>query len=223
MKNENHDELVAQQTRESIATRMEAFADEFLRLARLPRQAAVAESFSHSVHGIVARHPLTAADLEPLGKWLSGNADQFEQLAKTSEQKELAAAFRGFIREITSREVKDAFQRPLVNELVLDVEWEMAEGADNGVPFAHLSREDKKAYLAVAIDWSDYLDRGLGLEADRAAHIDRIIENVIAGKPREEWMGRNESLREKLAGMLDVRSDRVAKAAERQNDRGSER
>jgi len=223
MKKSALDDLAAQQTRESIAIRMEAFADEFERLASTAKQVALAESFSLSVHGIVARNPLTAADLEPLGKWLSGNGDQFEQMAKSPEQKQLAASFRGFIAEIGSQAVKDVLQRPLVNRLVADIQWELAEGASNGIPFAWLSHEDKKAYLVAAIDWTDCLDRGLELEPDTAARIDRITENAIAGKPCKEWMGRTDSLAERFRGLLNLPPDQPARTPEKEKDRGIER
>jgi hypothetical protein len=223
MRNARYDDLVAQQTRESIATRMESFADEFQRVARTAKQGALAESFSLSVHGVVARNPLTAADLEPLAQWLSSNGDQFEQLARTTEQKELVASFRGFIAEITGPAVKDALQSPLVNALVDEIKSGLAEGHTNGIPIAWLSDADKKEFLSIAIDWTDYINRGLDLRRDTAAHIDCIIDNAIAEKPCEQWMGRADPVAERFEELLNRPSDQAATAMEKEKQRGIER
>jgi len=121
MRNAKHDDLVAQQTRESIAIRMQSFGDEFERLASTATQSALATRFNDSAQEVV-RVPLTAAELQPLGEWLNGNRVQFEMVAKTTDQKQLVASFKEFIAEIDSTAVKAVFQRPLVNELVEEIE-----------------------------------------------------------------------------------------------------
>jgi hypothetical protein len=217
MAKSTRDDLAAHLTRESIATRMEAFADEFVRLARTAEQRELAERFSHAVD-LVTDHPLGAAEIGQLGEWLSDTCDHAEQVAMTREQKELVASFRTFVGEVTSCEVKDVFQRPLVNQLLDVMEWEMEEGHVNGIPLAHLSPEDRKGYMAGAIDWIDYLDRGLELEADRAAHIGRIIDNAISGKPRWQRMGPSEPPALGLGELRNHASDRMAVTPEMEND-----
>jgi hypothetical protein len=222
MRKATRDDLAAHQTRESIMTRLESFGDEFGRLASTAKQGAQAERFSNAAHE-VAQVPLTAAELQPLAEWLKGNGDQFEEQATTPEQKKLVAAFRGFIAEVNGPAVRDAFQRPLVNALVEDIKSAMADGHSNGIPLAWLSGEDKKEFLAVVIDWTDYINRGLDLEPDTAAHIDRIIDNAVAGKPCEQWMGRAGPPTLKLEDLRNHRSDQSAKAPEKENHRDIER
>jgi hypothetical protein len=223
MRNANHDDLVAHQARESIVIRMESFGDELERLASTAEQGAVAEGFRSAVQEVVQAGPLTAAELEPLGEWLKGYGDQFEQLARTAEQKQLAAAFREFAAEITSPPVKDVFQKPLVNELIGEIMSSLADGHSNGIPLAWLSDEDKREFLLVMIDWTDYINRGLDLESDTAAHIDRIIDNAIAGKSCDQWMGRTNPLALGMEDLLNHRSDQPAKAPEKEKHRDIER
>jgi hypothetical protein len=131
---------------------------------------------------------------------MKGYCDGFEKLARTPEQKTLAASFREFIYEVTSPAVKDAFQRPLVNGLVEEIKEAMAHGSTNGVPFARLSQEGKEEFLSFIIDWTDYLNRGLevGIGDEKTCEsIQCIIENAIAGKPSEHWIGQPESLTKK--------------------------
>jgi hypothetical protein len=222
MRNATYDELAAQQTRESIMKSMEFFADELQRLASTDRQVAVAGSFKDAVHE-VAQVPLTAAELQPLAEWLKDNSDQFEQLAGTPEQKQLVASFRGFIAEVSGPAVKDVFQKPLVGALIEDIKSEMADGHSNGIPLAWLSDEDRREYLTTAIDWTGYIDRGLDLEPDAAAHIERIIDNAIGGKPCEQGLGRTDPPALRLEDLLNHRSDQPAKAPEKAKDRGIER
>jgi hypothetical protein len=222
MKNSKYDDLVAHQTSQSIVMRMEFFGDEFQRLASTAKQGAVAERFKDAVHEVV-EVPLTAAELQPLAEWLKDYGDQFEQQARTPEQKMWVASFRGFITEITGPAVKDIFQKPLVNELIEEIESEMAYGHSNGIPLAWLSGEDKREFLGVTIGWTSYIDRGLALEPDTAAHIERIIDNAIAGKPSEQWIGRTDLPTLGLEDLLNYRSSQPAKAPEKANDRGIER
>jgi hypothetical protein len=195
MRNAKRDELAAQQTQESIAIRMESFGDEFDRLASTAGQGALAARFKDGVHDVVSV-PLTAADLQPIGEWLKGYGEQFELLAKTADQKKLAASFLEFVAEISSPEVKEVFQRPLVNELVEEITSALADGHSNGIPLAWLSDADKVEYLEMVIDWTDYINRGLDLKEDMAEHIRGIVDNAIAGKPCEQWVGQ--------AGPLDL-------------------
>jgi hypothetical protein len=198
MKKSSYDELAAHQTRESIKIRLESFSDEFERLARTAKQGVLAERFKVVVHDKdTSTVPMIAADLEPLADWMKGYADGFEELARTPEQKKLAASFREFIHEVTSPAVKDAFQRPLVNELVEEIKGAMADGSSNGVPFARLSQEGKEEFLSVVIDWTDYINRGLIVcigDEKTYEGIHRIIENAIAGKPSKHWMCQPEPL-----------------------------
>jgi hypothetical protein len=210
MGNAKLDDLFAHQTGESIMIRLESFADEFERVERTAKQGVLAESFKNAVHDIAKDGPLSAAHLEQLGDWLNGYVDGFERLASTSEQKELVASFSEFAKEITGPAVKDVFQKALVNELADEITMAMAEGSSNGVPFARLSREGKEEFLSDAIDWTDYIDRGLevsigdettyediaGIDQTRYEGIACIIDNAIAGKPSEQWMARTGSLAE---------------------------
>jgi hypothetical protein len=222
MRNAKYDDLVAHQTSESIVIRMESFGDEFERLASTAKQGAVAARFKDAVHE-VAEVPLTAAELQPLGEWLKGYGEQFEQLARTPEQEKLVASFRGFIAEIAGLAVKDIFQKPLVGGLIEEIKSAMADGHSNGIPLAWLSDEDRREFLGMAIDWTDYIDRGLDLEPDTAAHIERIIDNAIAGKPSEQWIGRTDPPALTLEDLRNHRADQPAKAPERAKDRDIER
>jgi hypothetical protein len=208
MKNAKHHDLAAQQTRESIAIRMESFGDEFVRLAHTAGQGALAARFSDAVGEIVSL-PLTAADLQPLGEWLKGYGAEFEQAARTAGQKQLAASFMEFSAEVSGPEVREVFQRPLVNALIEEITSALADGHSNGVPVAWLSDADRKEYLGVVIDWTDYIDRGLDLERDTAGHIERIVDNAIAGKPCEQWMGRCDPL-DLAAPCMEMRADEAA-------------
>lgn len=221
MRNAKHDDLVAQQTREYIAIRMESFAVEFKRLASTANLGALAERFSNAVHDVVSV-PLTAADVQPLGEWLKGYGEQFEQLASTADQKELVASFKGFSADVTGPAIKELFQRPLVNELVEEMKSALADGHSNGIPIAWLSDADRKEYLGVVIDWTDYINRGLELEPDTAAHIERIIENAVARKPCKELIGLAD-LAQGFDDRLSRQSAQPAIAPEKDKDRGIDR
>lgn len=198
MKKPSYDELAAHQTRESIVIRMQSFKDEFERLARTAREVSLVDQFKGAIHAEdIATVPWIAADLEPLAEWMKGYGDGFEELAQTPEQKNLAGSFRKFIDEITSPEVRDVFQRPLLNELVEEIKGAMANGSSNGVPFGRLLKEGKEEFLSVVIDWTDYINRGLIVcvgDEKTCESIHRIIENAIAGKPSERWIGQSPPL-----------------------------
>jgi hypothetical protein len=225
MKNPTLDDLSAQQARESIMIRLEAFADEFERVAATAKQRHLAGRFTAAVSEIPKGGPLTAAGLEPLGEWLKGYGDGFEELARTSEQKELATSFRKFVaQEVTNPEVNEVFQRPLRKELIDEISTAMAHGVNNGVPFAGLSKEGKKEFLSVVIDWTDYINRGLEVGRKKTCvGIARIVDNAIAGKPSEEWMGRPAPLAESYEKVLNRQAHQIAKTPEKGKDRGIER
>jgi hypothetical protein len=89
---------------------------------------------------------------------------------------------------VGSPAVREAFQRPLLNELVADIQAWM-QGSSNGVPFASLSPEGKRELLGVGIDWTDYIDRGLTFETEETWRgIEAIIDNAVAGKPADQWL-----------------------------------
>jgi hypothetical protein len=219
MRDATRDDLVAHQARESIMIRMESFGDEFERVARTVEQGVMAERFKNDVHDFAKGGPVTAADLGQLGEWLKEYSDQFVQLAGTAEQKKLAASFKEFVAEVASPETKEVFQRPLVNGLIEEITSALANGHSNGIPVAWLSDEDKRESLEIIIDWTDYINRGLDLERDMAGHIERIIDNAIAGKPSEQWMGRSDPLAERFGEMLNCPADETAKAPEKAKDR----
>jgi len=216
MKKSLYDELAAHQTGESIKSRMESFGDEFERLARTEEQVILAERFKSATHASdIATVPLIAADLEPLADWMKGYGNGFEKLARTTEQKKLVASFKEFIHEVASPAVKDVFQRPLVNELVEEIFGAMAERSSNGVPFARLSQEGKEEFLSVIIDWTDYINRGLIVSiGDEKTYegIHHIVENAIAGKPSEQWLGRTNPLALTLEDLLNHRIDQSTKS-----------
>ncbi len=222
MRNRSLADLLTHQTRESLAIRMESFADAFERLASTANQFAQADSYGQAVHK-VAKVPLTAAELPSLAAWLKSNCDKFEQTATTTEQKEQVAAFKEFIAEVSGPAVSDAFQRPLVNALVEDIQSALADGHRNGFPLAWLSDEDKRDYLATVIDWTDYINRGLDLGPDTAAHIDRIIDNAVSGKPAENWMGRTDQAADKFEEMLNRQPDQPANVQGKGKHRDLER
>jgi hypothetical protein len=241
-----YDALLAHQTGESILIRLEAFGDEFERLAKTAKQGVLAERFNVAVSDFAKGGPVTAADLEPLGKWLKGQGERFEALARTPEQEKLAASLREFISEINSAAVKEAFQTPMANELVEEIKEAMAEGSSGGVPFARLSQEGKQEFLSYVIDWTDFINRGLEVSiGDEKTYqgIGRIIDNAIAGKPCEQWLGGTEpaakhieassngqqrlkklttaDLKEASQGLPKEKTQ--SPAAERRKDRGIER
>jgi hypothetical protein len=185
------DELLLHQTREWIVGGLEAFADELERLAKTPKQGVQADRFQAAVQDLAAGGPLTAADFSGhtnFPGWLQCHAARFQELATTAPQQSLATSFRDFARQMSSPEMQDIFQRPLVNELVEDLQAWM-QGSSNGVPFASLSREGKRELLGVGIDWTDYLNRGLAVETKETSRgIAAIIDNAIAGKPSDQWL-----------------------------------
>jgi hypothetical protein len=220
MRNANRDDLAAHQTRKSIAIRLESFADELVRLANTTKQSSLAREFSSVADDIKYGEPLTAANLEPFGHYLKDLVDRFEHLATTAEQKDLAASFREFASEIAGHAVKDAFQRPLVNQLADEINKAMTTGSSNGVPFARLSKEGKEEFLSFAIDWTDYVNQGLAIEDDKTYQgIGRIIENALAGKPSEEWMGGPDPPALRLKDLLNRQNDQPARATEKEKDR----
>jgi len=212
-------DLKAHQTSEWIITRLESFGHEFERLARTAKQTGLAERFNNTVHDIAEARPLTAADHEPLWASLQDYGNRFEQLARTPEQKQLAAAFGGFIKEVAGPPVKDAFQKPLVNELIEELKAVMREGSSNRIPFSTLSLQGKKELLSVAVDWTNYFNRGLSLSGENETTrdgIERIIENAVAGNPSVKWMERAELLPMKLEEILDCQSTQHVKPAEKE-------
>jgi hypothetical protein len=223
MRNAQHDNLVAHQTRESIMTRMESFGDAFERAATTAQQDVIAERYKDDVHDFAESGPVTAADLEQLGKWLKHYGDQFAQLVTTPEQKMLAVSFEEFVADVASPEIKEALHRPLVNELVEEITSVMANGRSNGIPFASLSRAEQTEFLEMIIDWTDYINRGLDLEPDAAEHIRCITDNALSGKPCEQWMGRTDPLALSLDDLRHHRSDQAAKTPEKTTDRDIER
>jgi hypothetical protein len=161
-------------------------------------------------------------------------ATRLEKLARTPEEKELVASFREFIDEMTSPAVRDAFQRPLMNGLVEEIKGVMAEGLSNGVPFARLSQAEKEEFLSIAIDWTDYVNRGLivgSAHENTYDGIQRIVEHAVAGKPSEQWIGQPDPLAkgdagktpeqrlEKIEAMLRDASQRAGQEQDRGMDR----
>jgi hypothetical protein len=185
------DQELFEQTRDSIMTRLVSFAQEFERLAETALQGIQAERFKVAVRDLIEGEPLTAADFSLVTNfagWLQGHGDRFAELATTPAQQALAASFREFTREVGGPAVREAFQRPLLNELVEDIQAWM-QGSSHGVPFASLSPEGKRELLGVGIDWTDYIDRGLTFEtAETWRGIEAIIDNAIAGKPADQWL-----------------------------------
>jgi hypothetical protein len=195
-------------------------------VARTAEQGVLAERFNNAVHEIAKLGPLIAPDLEPIGDWIKVYVDGFEQLASTAEQKELASSFGEFAREITGPAYREAFQRPLVNELIDDMKMAMADGSSNGVPFAQLSREQKLEFLSLIIDWMDYINRGLIVsigDENTCDGIGRIINRAIAGKPSEKWMGLADSLGELFGAIPNRESNQKVKSADKEKDLGLER
>jgi len=212
MKNPSLDELTAYQTHKSIIVRMEAFGDEFERVARTAKQGVLAERFKVAVSEIVSDRLLTVDFLEGMGEWLEDCGDGLEEVARTPEQKQLVASFREFIAEVKSPQVKEVFQRPLRNRLVEEIKAAMVEGSSNGVSYAELPQEGQKDFLAVAIDWTDYINRGLEIDGEKTAlGIQRIIDNAIAGKPSEQWFGRTGPLAESYEDVLNRHANQMAK------------
>lgn len=210
---------------ESIRNRLVSFGESLQHVARAADQRDFAEQFHVAVRDFAKGEPVNAADLEPLGDWLKEQGERFEALARTQQQKELAASLREFINEITSPAVYDAFQRPLVNELVNDIKMAMTEGSSNDVPFAQMSKEGKEEFLSFAIDWTDYINRGLsvGIKGEETYKgIDRIIQNAIAGRPSEQWMEPPKPAGERYEEMLNRHAGKATKATEREADRGRE-
>jgi hypothetical protein len=207
----HRDKWLFHHTRKWIMARMKWFAQEFERRAETAKQGVQAERFKVAVQDIAEGDPPTAADFGRAPNfpgWLKRHAGRFEELATTPPQKELAASFRQFAREVGSPAVKEIFQKPLVNELVQDIKAWMG-GSSNGVPFAKLSHEGKREYLGVGIDWTDYINRGLAIETKETWRgIDAIIDNVIAGKPTDQWVdgtGPKAGIRGTLRAQLEAK------------------
>jgi hypothetical protein len=83
-------ELLAHDTLEATRSRLEAVADAIERLARGPKQRALAAEFTDFVSDYV-RQPLSTADLNGLiglGHWLDVYAEKFEQLGGRAEFRE---------------------------------------------------------------------------------------------------------------------------------------
>jgi hypothetical protein len=128
-------ELLAYDTLESTRTSLEAFADAFERLARGPKQRALADEFSGFVADYV-RQPLSMADLNGLiglGHWLEVYASKFKQLGGRAEFKELVEGLERFkedciaAHERWSRSGQDDVQYPtlpkgMVQELLRDIQ-----------------------------------------------------------------------------------------------------
>jgi len=57
---------------------------------------------------------------------------------------------------------------------------------------------------------------------DAAAHIGRIIDNAIARKPCEQWMGRTDLPALTLEDLLKQGSDQLAQSPEKVKDRDIE-
>ena len=235
MKKSPTDDVSAQEMRNSVVIRLKAFSDEFERLARTARQGILAGRFGYAVNDEeIAPVPLIAADLEPLAEWMKGYGDGFAKLARTPQEKKLVASFREFIDELTSPAIIDAFQRPLVNGLVAEMKSVMARGSSEGVPFASLTQEGKQAFLSSVIDWTEYIDRGLIVgsgDEHSGDGIQRIIDNAIAGKPSEQWMGQPDPLAKGEAGKtLEQRFEKIetmlrdaSQRAGQEQDRGIDR
>lgn len=58
-----------------------------------------------------------------------------------------------------------------------------ATGKFENVPFSELDREGREGLLAIGIDWTEYVNRGM-----EPIECDRIVMNAVDGKPQERWL-----------------------------------
>jgi hypothetical protein len=58
-----------------------------------------------------------------------------------------------------------------------------ATGNFERVPFSELDREGREELLAIGIDWTEYVNRGM-----EPIECDRIVMNAVDGKPQEQWL-----------------------------------
>lgn len=214
MRKAKRDTPAADRLSDAITARMQSYADAFTRAARRGKERMLAEMFDSAVQSAITT-PLTAADLEPIAEGLARYANRFGQLARTEEQQEQLASFRAFIAEVASAKTKAAFQKLLVDSLIKEIKAAMAHGVMCGIPFAGLPHAEKKVLLEVMIDWPDYIQRGLELQGDTGEHIERILENAIAGMPAVQWMTLPEPPGEGCAKRLSRQRQRASTAAKR--------
>lgn len=89
-----------------------------------------------------------------------------------------------FVRAAEQLKSSFAATQELISESAIQsVQAAMVSGELKGVPFTGLSRHDKLALLAAAVDWERYTELGL----DEQTPV-QIMFNAVDGKPPEKWL-----------------------------------
>ncbi|MBP3958384.1 hypothetical protein J8F10_24305 [Gemmata sp. G18] len=85
--------------------------------------------------------------------------------------------------EMREREgITEADAKLLFQEAVAEVQGNMEGGRRDGVLYSDLDHDGKLELLSFAIDWTDYVNRGMSEQT-----LNRIIENAVDGRPPERW------------------------------------
>ncbi|VTR91643.1 unnamed protein product [Gemmata massiliana] len=124
----------------------------------------------------------------------SGSMSEFRQFRDSVQ----------FVRAVEQLKSSFAATQELISGWAIQrVQEAMVSGEIKGVPFAGLSRHDKLALLASAVNWERYTELGLDEQTPL-----RIMFNAVDGKAPEQWLHQTpdeaSARRAELGGYFDA-------------------